>query len=542
VNKDVIYIDVEDDITAIVGKIKASKEKVVALVPPKRVGVLQSAVNLRLLNRAAKQSEKHLALVTNNHALAALAAAASIPVAKNLQSKPELAEIPALAIDDGDDIIDGGDLPVGEHLRQAEETPDEKRGAAMAAALAQAPKTGDEPARPRVKNGPKVPNFNSFRKKLVVIILGAVLLIGFLVWAIFFAPRATVVISAKTTSSAISMPVTISPSASTDYDKAVLKANTQQESEEKSVEFTATGKKDDGEKATGSVKLSQQSLSATQVAAGTKLKTSGGLVFTTDDAVTVPASSTSGPGCFPTACPGTTTVAVTAAENGSKYNAADGSMSGAPSGVSASLTGPTSGGVTKMVTVVSQTDIQKAKQEIADEETDEVRDRLTKKFTNNELVLPESFDVKYDDVEVSPAEGKEAETATLTTTVIYSLQAVSRDELSSFLDSHMSGELEERDDQRVYDNGSQKAVFENVSAESKTIKASLVATAQIGPKIEDDEVKQQVKGKRYGEVQQSLEAIQGVDSVDVKFFPFWVSSVPDDTNRITVEFKLDEQK
>ena len=46
-NKDIIYIDVEDDITAIIGKIKASKEKIVALVPPKRIGVLQSAVNLR---------------------------------------------------------------------------------------------------------------------------------------------------------------------------------------------------------------------------------------------------------------------------------------------------------------------------------------------------------------------------------------------------------------------------------------------------------------------------------------------------------------
>lgn len=534
-NKDVIYIDVEDDITAIVGKIKASKEKVVALVPPKRVGVLQSAVNLRLLNRAAKQAEKHLALVTNNHALAALAAAASIPVAKNLQSKPELAEIPALAVDDGDDIIDGSNLPVGEHVRQAEETPDERRGAAMAAALAQAPQAGDEPAKPRVKNGPKVPNFTTFRKKLVLIILGALLLIGFLVWAIFFAPRATVVISAKTTPSAISMPVTISPSGSTDYEKAVLKASTQQESEEKSVEFTATGKKDAGKKATGTVVFSTNdagtAIGGVTISAGTKLKDSSGNVFVTDETVVLNASNYNG-----------APVGITASENGSKYNAASGSMSGAPSNVSASIDGSTSGGVTKMVTVVSQSDIQKAKQEIADEETDEVRSRLTKKFTNNELVLSESFDVKYDDVNVTPAEGKEAETATLTTNVTYSLQAVSRSEVSGFLDSHMVKELEGRDDQRVYDNGSQKAVFESISTEGKTIKANLVATAQIGPKIQDDEVKNQVKGKRYGEVQQSLEAIQGVDSVDVKFFPFWVSSVPDDTNRITVEFKLDEQK
>ena len=33
-NKDVIYIDVEDDITAIVGKVKTSKEKVSKMLRP----------------------------------------------------------------------------------------------------------------------------------------------------------------------------------------------------------------------------------------------------------------------------------------------------------------------------------------------------------------------------------------------------------------------------------------------------------------------------------------------------------------------------
>ena len=35
-NKDVIYVDVDDDVTAIIGKIKNAKEKIIALVPPKR--------------------------------------------------------------------------------------------------------------------------------------------------------------------------------------------------------------------------------------------------------------------------------------------------------------------------------------------------------------------------------------------------------------------------------------------------------------------------------------------------------------------------
>lgn len=112
--KDVVYIDVEDDITTIISKVKASSEGIVALVPPNRIGVLQSAVNIRLLERSAKAAQKRVVLITNNQSLAMLAATANIPVAKNLQSKPEMAEIPVLKVD-GDDIIDGDQLPVGEH-------------------------------------------------------------------------------------------------------------------------------------------------------------------------------------------------------------------------------------------------------------------------------------------------------------------------------------------------------------------------------------------------------------------------------------------
>ena len=59
-SKAVIYIDTEDDITAIIDRVKESKSDIVALVPPKRIGVLQSIVNLKLLKRAAASSKKRL--------------------------------------------------------------------------------------------------------------------------------------------------------------------------------------------------------------------------------------------------------------------------------------------------------------------------------------------------------------------------------------------------------------------------------------------------------------------------------------------------
>lgn len=533
-NKDVIYIDVEDDITAIIGKVKASKEKVVALVPPKRIGVLQSAVNLRLLTRAAKQTDKHIALVTNNHALIALATAANIPVAKNLQTKPEMADIPALKVDDEeDDIIEGATLAIGEHARQrvSEDEKREARGAAMAAALAEAPKSGETPKPKAKKGGPKVPNFDKFRKKLVLIIAAVVLLIGFGIWAIFFAPRATIVIRAKTTSASINAPVNITPTAETSLGKATIRAIAKTKSEDKKLEFQATGKKDAGTKAAGTVQFSTDSISVAMngvtIPAGTKLQSSSGLTFVTSSSVSITLSSPSG------------STGVAAAENGSKYNAASGSVSGAPSGVSASLTGPTSGGVTKTVTIVTAEDVQKAKESLAKEDTDAVRSGLKKQFENGVKVIDESFGVDYKSVTSSPAIGEEADSATLETTITYSLYGVSKSEIDTFLDEYLKNELESKDNQRVYDNGASKVTFQEASGTKDGAKATLIATAQVGPEIKDEDVKNQVKGKRYGEIQESLESIQGVENVDVKFFPFWVGSVPDDTKKITVEFNID---
>ena len=106
VKKDVIYVDVEDDITDVVNKIKSSKERIIAIVPPKSLGIFRSAVNIRLLSRAAQKNDKKIVFITNNPALKTMSAAAKIPVSKTLQSKPEIPEIDILEVE-GDDVIDG---------------------------------------------------------------------------------------------------------------------------------------------------------------------------------------------------------------------------------------------------------------------------------------------------------------------------------------------------------------------------------------------------------------------------------------------------
>ena len=547
-NKDIIYIDVEDDITAIIGKVKQSREKIVVLVPPKRIGVLQSAVNLRLLSRTTTQSGKHLVLITTNGALTALAAAAKIPVAKNLQSKPEIGAAPDEDADIEEDIIDGSQLPVGELARTADRgtaftavSPAVDEAVRENAAEEKGGRTAPVRSRPvRTKSGVKVPNFDSFRKKLLLIGAGGLVLIGFLVWAIFFAPRANVVIAARTTDTPVNARVTLDPAATTTLQEGLLKSTTKQTKKDQTVEFAATGKKDVGNKATGSMKLTRTSPSATPVTvpAGTEF-TASGLTFVSTQAATLTSQLT--PSGFD---PGSATVAVQATDIGDNYNLSARGYTSSVSGVNANGT-DMAGGSKKTVTVVSADDVQKATEQLAEQKTDDIKRDLAKQFDGTFVVVDQSFKIDQASPSSAPAVDQESTDgkARLTSSVTYSLSAVAKSELKVYLDDYFKAQLKDKDDQRVYDNGSGEAKLSNISVvDGGKFGANLVASAKIGPKISDDEVKELAAGKRYGDIQASLEAIQGVESVDVEYSPFWVTSTPNDVKRISVEFKLSNDK
>jgi hypothetical protein len=561
-NKDVIYIDVEDDITAIIGKVKDAKEKIVALVPPKRVGVLQSAVNLRLLARAAGQVDKHLVLITSNAALGALAAAAKVPVAKNLQSKPELAEISALDIDNGDDVIDGAQLPVGEHARIGDTSGlgavaftnpaiDQavRENAAEETARATPPLAGEAPRKPKSKNGMGVPNFNTFRKKLVIIIAAVILLLGFLIWAIFFAPKATVIITARTTESSANTKVTLGSELTTSLSGSTVKTAVQQTKKDGSVEFAATGKKEVGEKATGSVTIRNCDYSSGfSLPAGTRFTSASGIVFVSTSATSVPGYTAPSS----TLCSlggsnsGKATVSVQASEIGDSYNVSSRAytVDSIPAGSKVDATGTDmAGGSKKEIKVVSANDIQTATDQLAQQSTDAVKKQLAGQFNDSFVIIDQSFKVDRGNPQASPAvdqEVSEGAKPKLTASITYSLSAVSKSEMDRFLSDYFKKQIEGQSDRRIYDTGAKNVTFTSVAPAESGFTANVVSTAKIGPKIDDEQIKETAKGKRFGEIQSTIEEIQGVDDVDIKFWPFWVSSAPNDTKKINVDFNLNE--
>lgn len=542
-NKDVIYIDVDDDITAIIGKVKASTEKIVALVPPKRVGVLQSAVNLRLLERTATQADKRMVLITNNQALVALSAAAGIPVAKNLQSRPELAEIPALEVDD-DDVIDGSQLPVGDHAKTAEHLTSKGPDEASSDKEVIVPIEGlnlDEPAdkKPtRKKPAAKIPNFSTFRKKLFIGIAALILLIGTLVWAFVFAPAATVIVTARTTPIPVSTAVQLG--SETDAADAIIRATVQTIERDASVEFRPTGSETVGERASGSVVFRNcDTSSATTVPSGTYIA-HGGRNFIIQGSVVVPGGNFAGGMCV---APGVSAeVTVIATDIGSEFNKSSGTsftVSGYSSSMTARNPSAITGGSSREVTIVTAEDVQTASESLVEQSDDDVRAELQARFGDGYIVLEDSFTIDRAEAASSPAIGQQAEgNATLTSKVTYRLTAVSEADLDGFLSALLKEQLEDQTAQNVYDSGAEAARFSQYSRDGDVATVRLATTGQIGPVIDEDKVREQVAGKRYGEVQSTLQQIDGVSDVDVQFSYFWVRTVPNNTEKISIEFEL----
>ena len=534
-NKDVIYIDTEDDITAIIGKIKDSKQKIIAIVPPKRTGILQSAVNIKLLARIAENDNKRLVLVTNNKALIALSSVAQIPIAKNLQSKPEMAEIDVLEIDDGEDIIDGAKLPIGELAKTADIKEDEEIIEAIDTINIEKDNSRFTPRddKSNKKNKIKVPDFARFRKKLFIGIFASIALICFLVWAIGFDPAATIVITAKTTDADVSLPLKLGGAIATDVSKGIIQTVSKQVQKNVSVTFDATGTKKIGDKATGTLTLSNADSSEAIFVPSGAVFSSGDYDFITTAGVTVPGAGVSGGHIVS----GTKTVTVNASEVGSEFNLAPGAYQSSVDGITA-YGSQMAGGSSRTAVVVTASDIQKASQALADLSNDSIKKQLTSQFANGEYVISDSFNVSHADPISTPALDAEATSkVTLSSQTTFTMTAVAKSELIAFLKNAINKQVDSKT-QRIYSDGIDKVKLSGYVASDQMSTINVSTTGQIGPNINEDSIKQQAKGLQYGDVQALITKIKGVDNVDTKFSYFWVTTVPNDVKKIDIQFTV----
>ncbi len=560
--RDLIYIDTDDDVTSIVGRIKASEEVVVALVPPKRIGVLQSVVNLRLLQRAAKNAHKRLAIVTTDPALMNLASGLAIPVAKNINAQAKVLEVSD--DDDISDVIDGNDIAVDTTSRRSaggskSATEDKEISAAVAAIETDdkikndldADGVPDDQQEPKKspKKKIKVPNVNSLRKKILIGGGLAVVLIGFLVWAIVFAPSATITIQAKTSAVEVKKSLSLVPSGDKDAAEGVLPPVVKQKKTNESVEFEATGSREVGEMAAGTVAFcydvpnyndhTGDRIAAVELEAGTLLYADG-VQFTTDAPLSVEPGRNSN-----NQCETYYSVKATAVKIGEEGNISQNTLMSVSgySNLKAIAKSDFTGGSKETVKVVQQSDVDAAVAQLRERgDSDAARDELMGQMSDSTVVIDGSFNVSQGDVKVTPGVGETPEgdsaKATASIELTYTLVGVNKDDLSDALDAALKDQTDETK-QKVYNNGIDSVKFSGFTTANDGYTVTVATNGHVGPVINEDDVKKQAVGKKSEEIKELLKQTDGVNDVSVTMSPFWVSAAPKES-KITVNFEINE--
>ena len=504
-NKDVIYIEPEDDITDILAKVKNAKNKIVALVPPKKAGVLRSAVNIKLIAKTATRSGKTVVLISTDESLMKLAMAANIPVAKTLQSKPQIPkEFPKTDIgDEPSDVIEAKkpekkfDKPEKDTKEvKAEKADDEVR---LPFKTAKEETRKDTPVKAKEDDdtlelssddleerksvrgakkalSTKVPNFKKYLKWIIAGGVLLVLLIVFLIWTLVIAPKATINVKIKTSESNFAEKVTfVTGEETAKPEEGIFYVEQKTVDKKVETEFEATGELDKGQKATGTIQvIIPKGTSTTQAniksgaAIGSgyvftfgeiafKAVEGGSIVYDLDDLEEVVCTGNSN---CKTMVDKTISVKVEAAENGDKYNIAASSdwkfTSQTWYSSSAKISGSEmTGGSSEIVKTVSKDDIEKAKTSITMPSDDEIRDELASQFDSDYLIIKSSLtatEAKYTSDPDLEGEVKDDKKPKLTLERSYSVYAVKRADVNAFIEKKASENIGD-DTQTIYSTG-----------------------------------------------------------------------------------------
>ncbi len=533
-----LYLEIDEDITSAIDKMAKAAENEVAIVVPKRSTLLQSLVNLKLLKKSADDLGKRLVLVTSDKTAVHLAGRVGIPVAATLHADAHVPE------------------PDVEEPAEATEIAEEEAPAAARAKEKSKPEPTmvvkpieDEPLEhvidreqpAAVAHGAKtkkVPDFNALQKRLVWAGLLVFIIILFFGFNFFFA-KAKVTLYANADQIPVALDFNVDPTAiSSDFAASKLHGKLLSEDKSLTSTFSATGQKDVGTKASGTITVTNYCFNPPTIPASTAF-TASGKVFRNTDPVDLPTANFVAGNCMATH----KDVNVVADQNGDSYNLAPTTytVDSYPSSGTVYVRGQgdqMSGGTSKIQTVVAQSDVDTAKQALLDKNHDAIKKELEGKADSTDRAIAESFNVNVTNVSVSPAVGDQADQATLTLAVTYAELTVSKADFDKLLETQEQKQVGAKN--QIYDDGNQAAKIATIDQRTASGAQSfhLTTTAYGGAKIDTVAIAKSLKGLRYGDAVDTAGKQPGVSRADVSLSPFWITKVPQRTGNIKISIKV----
>lgn len=370
------------------------------------------------------------------------------------------------------------------------------------------------------------------KKVLAVPFVILVLLLG-LLYVYLFNTKATVEVFVNPREEEKTTSVTFSSASPTDVKNGVLAAQFVSVEEEGSVTLPATGKKDIGNPAKGTVTVFNNGSSSVSFASGTKITSSNDLVFTMDNSVTV-ASATGD--IFSGTKPGTSNVNVTSSEIGQEYNLPSGTKFtiGSNSSVAAKNDNAFSGGTKKSVTVVSENDLNKLLEALPKELEKKARNDIKTKVESGKTILNTFVDETVKSKSFDKKENDQANQVTLKGTVSFKAASYTNSDIESLAKS-----LFDSSDARAESSNLEVTAKNIIVEKNNDVNADINIKAKILPNIDNESLLKQIAGVSLQKGKNIILNLNQVTNAKISLspnIPFLPKNLPGNTKNIILKF------
>jgi len=527
----IIYLDSDEEITSVLDKVKKAESAQLILVVPKGATLIQSLVNLKLLVKKASEWKKTVALVTADRTGRNLASLAGLTVYSDLKERRKIEpQTPPPPPTEG--VVVKTYVPMTEQIEEPlpSSVPQEKP----------VEKVKKRPV-PKTKPPSWVPV--GFWLSLLAS-FGLIFLVLYLLLS-----RATVTIKLKTEPLSQTTDFSVNQDVKeVDVNGMLIPGELKVVEKEESKRVSATGKKNVGGKASGSVVITNTLKNPDGSGVGFSLKAQTALVdqktkkvFLTNTAVSVPPLTyscdvTTGI-CQPR--PGTVSVRVTAEQAGEAYNIAPSQFSIPGLGtnaVSASSSEPMVGGYDKFVSVVSEDDINKAKDELIQDLANKAKEELKSTLKKGQKLLEGAIFQEVISVSTNVPVNTTVPDFETRVRLRLTTLAVAEGDYKTLLGQFLERVIPE-DKQLVPGSDSVSLNLIAYDALKQTMRVRATINAKIAPKMDTERLKKAIAKKSISQATTYLKNLAEVESVQVKIWPSWAKALPS-SEKIKINFLL----
>lgn len=375
-------------------------------------------------------------------------------------------------------------------------------------------------------------------KKIILIPFVAFLIIILFLFLYFYILHATITITVKPIIINESQAISFSTISSSDFSKNIIALETISVSKDGELSTPATGKKEVGDKAKGTVIIYSRLGEEKTFPSGTTITSSNNLEFIFDSSVTIASSSADA-----SSEPKTAKASITAKVIGKESNLPSatkftfGSLS--QSSIVAKNESAFSGGSKKEINIVSSADLNKLTTQIPKDLESKAKDDVSGKVGSDKALLPIFIDKSITKKEFSKKAGDEASDVTLTATVSYQGVTYKKNDLNEL----SKNILQNKEHDAEFSKSGISYDLTDISIKNeKEISANLKAKAQLLPKF-DNKIISGLSGKSFKDAENILLKLPQVSNIDISMspkIPFIPKILPRISTNISLKIESDE--